>query len=84
VYDYIIYFFILHFSLKFLIRPVGYLLIDTQHYTLTTTVLSRHKLCTLKLCVVIKLGQLFEYCISSGRRTCLLVSCSNVTLNPCV
>jgi hypothetical protein len=66
VYDCIIHIFILYFSLKFLIGPIGYLLMDTQHYTLTTMELSRHKLCNLNLCAVIKLGQLFEYCISSG------------------
>jgi len=55
---------------------------DTLHCTLTTTELSRHELCTLKLCAVIRLGQLFEYCISSGKRVCLLVCCSDVTLNP--
>jgi len=54
---------------------------DTQHCTLTTMKMSRHKLCTLKLCAVIKFGQLFEYCTISRRRTCLLVPCANVMLN---
>ena len=73
---------ILYFSFKFLISPIGYLLMDTQHCTLTMMELSRHELCTLKLCGVIRLGQLFEYCISRGKCTCLLVRCSYVTLNP--
>jgi hypothetical protein len=68
--------------LKFLSCPINYLLADTQHYTLTTMELSRHKLWPLQLCAVFQLGQLFEYCMNSGRCTRLRVCCSNVTLNP--
>ena len=88
MYDWIIYIYIyivsyiLYISFKFLFSPIGHLLMDKQHCTLTTMELSRHKLCTLKLCAVIRLGQPFEYCISSGKCIRLLVCCSYVTLNP--
>jgi len=55
LYDCNIYF-VLYFSLKFLIGLIDYLLMDTQHYTLTAMELSGHKLCILKLCAVIRLG----------------------------